>query len=98
MTQEQINKGQKFARVCSVTGQPMWEGWVIGDGEEYGATEEVTEKLLRERGISSIQEAYDKDLCYWTDWGEDEEENAQYIRINGVLYDYYDGEVGEVVA
>lgn len=85
---QQANKGQIFARICSVTGQGMWEGWVLGDGEFYAIDQESADKLARNLGYKDAEEAYNYGECYWTDWAEDSEENAQYIEIGGLLYDY----------
>jgi hypothetical protein len=88
MKQETKNAGQTFARICSVTGQGMWEGWVFGEGEAYAIDLKSADKLATERGFKDMAEAYEEGVCYWTDWGEDEAENTQYIEINGVFYDY----------
>lgn len=95
---ESETKGEIFARICSVTGKGMWEGWVFGDGEAYAIDEESANKLARERGFNDIEEAFNADVCYFTTWWEDKAEESQYIIINGVVYDYENGEVGEVVA
>lgn len=85
---QQTNKGQIFARICSVTGQGMWQGWVFGDGEFYAIDEMSAQKVATDLGYTDLQDAYDDDAVYWTDWAEDSEENAQYIQIGGLLYDY----------
>ena len=95
---ESETKGEIFARICSVTGKPMWEGWVFGDGEAYAIDGQSADILAKNMGFKDYAEAYEEGACYWTDWGEDMAENAQYIRIDGVIYDYIDGEIGEVVA
>jgi len=95
---ESETKGEIFARICSVTGKGMWEGWVFGDGEAYAIDEESANKLARERGFNDFEEAYNADVCYFTTWWEDKAEESQYIIINGVVYDYENGEVGEMVA
>jgi len=79
---------ETFARICSVTGCGIWDGWVFNDGDFYAADEQSAEKMARILGYKDTQEAYDKNACYWTDWAEDEEENTQYIQIDGVFYDY----------
>ena len=85
---ENVTEGQKYARICSVTGKGMWDGWVFGDGEFYAIDQESADKLARNLGYKDAQEAYNNGACYWTDWAEDSEENAQYIEIGGLLYDY----------
>jgi hypothetical protein len=76
---------EKFARKCSKSGVGMNEGWVIGDGENYAATEEVALEYAKEMGYSSIKKAYNDDAMYWTSW-EDEDE-WEYVMIDGELYE-----------
>jgi hypothetical protein len=66
-------KRYRFARVCSVTGCGMNEGWVFEDGIQYAKEEKDAYKLARDYGYQSIQEAFDEGWCYWTAW-EDESE------------------------
>lgn len=82
---QQANKGQIFARICSVTGQGMWEGWVFNDGDEYAADEISANKLARAYGYKDVDDAYNEGACYFTEWGEGEE---NYIQIDGTFYDY----------
>ena len=79
---------ETFARICSVTGLGMWQGWVFNDGEFYAADEKSANKIALDLGYKDIEEAYNNDACYWTDWAEDEQENAQYIQVDGHIYDY----------
>lgn len=55
-------------RVCSVTGNEMSSGWCYKDGEEYYSTEEIALAEVQKRGYSSIQEAYDLGVIYYTEW------------------------------
>jgi hypothetical protein len=64
-------KRHRFARVCSVTGCGMNEGWVFGDGSEYAKHESDALKLARDYGYQSIQEAFDEAWCYWTAWDDE---------------------------
>ena len=72
---------KEYARVCSVTGKGMNEGWVWGNGEFYTSTEEVTITALREDPYYGsdfesmtdgevLQFAFDNDICFWTEWEE----------------------------
>lgn len=85
---ENVSEGQRFARICSVTGKGMWEGWVFDDGEFYAIDLQSADKKAQELGYKNMQEAYEEGACYWTDWAEDIEENTQYVLFNGVFYDY----------
>lgn len=60
-----------FPRCCSVTHQGMHEGWMICD--DYAATEEAANQLVKNYGYSSIEEAHksDEDSFYWTNWEAD---------------------------
>ena len=71
----------KYARVCSVTGKGMNDGWVWGNGEFYTSTKEVTITALREEPYYGsefksmtddevLQFAFDNDICFWTEWEE----------------------------
>ena len=74
------NEMEMYPRVCSVTGRGMNEGYVIGDCEYVKDHENVLD-LLRPN-YASIDEAYHDDVCYWTEWTEEEEEMYD---INGNL-------------
>jgi hypothetical protein len=41
-------------KYCDITGETMTEGWVANDGETY----------FKE----SIEDAYDNEVIYWTEW------------------------------
>jgi hypothetical protein len=73
----------KYARQCSVTNEGMNEGWCFGDGEEYAKYESDAIKMAKEWGYDSIDEAYNEDACYWTEW--EDEDDYQYEEINGIL-------------
>lgn len=64
-------KKYRFARVCSVTGCGMNEGWVVCDGVIYFSNEEDAIKWCTDNGYASIDEAYEDDAIYYTAW-EDE--------------------------
>ena len=72
---------KKFARQCSVTGEPMNEGWCFGDGCDYAKYETDAIKLAKDYGYDSLEEAYDDECCYWTEW----EDDYQYELVNGEL-------------
>ena len=71
----------KFARKCSVTGEGMNQGWVIEDGWAYVKYEKDILKLLIEMGYKSIEDAQERDYCYWTEW----EDDYQYHLVDGKL-------------
>ena len=79
---------EKFARQCSVTGEGMNQGWVIEDGWAYAKYEKDALKLLIDMGYKSIEDAYQSDNCYWTEW--EDEDDYQYQLIDGKLVEIED--------
>ena len=78
---ELSEQGEMFARKCSVTGQGMNSGWVAYDGEYHFKYESDAEAWCVERGYSDLQEAYDANVIYYTEW----EEDYEWQMVNGVL-------------
>jgi hypothetical protein len=74
---------EKFARKCDVTGRGMNEGYVIGDGEMYIKDESDMLSHVIEQGYSSLDEAYDDEYYYYTEW--EDEDDFEYVMIDGVL-------------
>jgi hypothetical protein len=65
---------KKFARKCDATGRGMNTGWVFRDGEYYASTEESALAYAKRLGCESIEEAYNDELCYYTEWEEIDED------------------------
>lgn len=66
-----------FARRCDVTGKGMNEGWCIWDGDFYSSTEGGAIQLLKSHGFDgTLDEAYDANICYYTEWEELDEDEA----------------------
>ena len=61
-----------YARKCSITGKGMNEGWIILDGEMYIADEENALEQVKKVGYDSLEEAFDDEYCYWTEWDADD--------------------------
>jgi len=76
----------KFARQCSVTSEGMNEGWVFGDGEKYAKYEHDAWGLASDYGYESIDDAFDNDACYYTEW----EDDYQYQLVDGKLIEIED--------
>jgi hypothetical protein len=83
---------EKFARKCSATNVGMNEGYVVNDGDEYFANKSDLVKWLRDRNVDEynelsdeflLKEAFELDEFYWTEW--DDEDDYEYVMINGVL-------------
>lgn len=64
------NKVYKFPRLCSITGEGMWEGYCFGNGEEYAKDDESAEIIVKRDGYESIEASYDDEHHYWTEWEE----------------------------
>ena len=75
-----------YARVCSVTGEGMWEGFVIetAQGEKYAIDQERAEKIAKDYGYRDWEECYEDGGGYWTEWYEGEEE---YVERHGIIYE-----------
>jgi len=46
----------------------MNEGYCFKDGEDYGCSEKCGLKIAKKHGYKSIQDAYDQDEIYYTEW------------------------------
>lgn len=63
----------KFARVCSITGEGMNEGYCILDGEMYIKDHMVmVQHITDDTDYADIDEAYEDDYFYYTEWEEDD--------------------------
>lgn len=67
-------KQEKFARVCSATGRGMNEGYCFGDGEAYFIEESDAYDYALSIGYKGLQDAYDDEAYYYTEWEEIDEE------------------------
>lgn len=74
----------KFPRMCSISGEGMWEGYCFGEGEEYAKTKEFAEIIAKRNGYDSLWDSYQTGDHYWTEW-EDLDEDGWYES------DYQDG-------
>lgn len=55
-------------RYCSITHQPMFEGWCIADGAMYIKDMDDANAHAVDAGYANLEEAYDDDYMYFTDW------------------------------
>lgn len=68
-TMKKYRKSDLYPRRCDITGEGMSEGFVLWDGDFYSSTEDGAIRLLRSHGFEgTLEEAYDAELCYWTEW------------------------------
>lgn len=76
MKQHKKNTGSKlYARVCSVTGEGMNDGWVVEEELKYFKYEADALAYAIKLGYTNIEDAFDHDVMYYTDW---EIENEMY--------------------
>ena len=69
----------KFARRCDITNKGMNEGFCIGDGSFYVANDEdMLKHLLEETEYKTIEESYNDEYHYWTEWTEEDCEDTFY--------------------
>ena len=61
---------ERFARKCDVTGRGMNEGYCFGDGEMYACDETSALLIAKEYGYNNLDDAYDNDAYYYTEWDE----------------------------
>lgn len=65
----------KFPRRCDITGMGMWEGYCFGDGQDYAMDKPSAEKLAKQYGYDTLEEAFEDGAYYFTEWEElDEDE------------------------
>jgi hypothetical protein len=65
---EEVLSNDDNVRICSVTNEEMSEGWCVNDGEMYFKYEKDAVKWSTDNGYESLQDAYDNDVIYWTEW------------------------------
>tara|TARA_R110001632_G_scaffold40899_1_gene102624 strand:+ start:544 stop:804 length:261 start_codon:yes stop_codon:yes gene_type:complete len=74
-----------YARIDTDSKEGMNEGWVIGDGTYYVKEEGDAIDFAIDAGYASLDEAFEDDYIYYTEW--EDEEDYQYIEINGKMYE-----------
>ena len=84
----QTANGTLYARLCSVPGRGMWEGYVFADGERYAIDEKSANLIARDYGYMDWQECYEEGGGYWTAW--EDEADAQYIEKFGLMYELWE--------
>lgn len=65
---QQVYEGDKFVNQCDITGEGMNEGWIVGEGDMYIKYESDAIKYCKDTFNMTLQEAYDNELMYWTEW------------------------------
>ena len=78
---KQMSNQKTFARKCDVTGEGMNEGYVFGGGTDYFKYEKDALAHAISLGYKDLQESYDDDAHYYTEW----EEDRDYKLVKGKL-------------
>ena len=63
-----------YPRKCDITGEGMTEGYCIQDGLMYIKKESDMLLHVKETGYNTIDEAFEDDYYYWTEWDELDED------------------------
>ena len=75
-----------WMRVCSITGEGMNEGWITEDYATYFKYETDALKWCKEQGYETIDDAYDADMIYWTNWEEEPDDWPTAVEWDGRVY------------
>lgn len=80
---DELVEGTKYARQCTITGEGMNEGWIF-DSSYFKYEKDALEHAIQ-LGYDNLEQACDEEdgAGYWTQW--EEEDDAQYIVVNGTL-------------
>jgi hypothetical protein len=62
-----------YARTCSVTGEGMNEGWYYEADQMYFKYEADALAHVVSKGYDDINDAYEHDECYYTEWDVNED-------------------------
>lgn len=65
---------EKFARFCNETNRGINEGYVFNHGLYYCSTEEAALSYAKSLGYKDLQESFDDDAYYYTEWDADDED------------------------
>ena len=76
----------KYARKCDITSEGMNEGYCILDGMMYIKYEKDMIKHIKdETDYNDIEEAYEDDYYYFTDWFDTIDEEDEWYTEEGSL-------------
>ena len=91
-----MNIYEKLApRHCSVTREPMFEGWCVQDGESYIKYASDALECAKAAGYADLEEAYEDEFMYYTDWvdiPEDEWDEPPFLSRLVYVEETYAGE------
>jgi hypothetical protein len=61
-------------RIDSITGKLIKSGYCFQDGEFYCADETEALKYAQEQGYKDLEESFEAENHYWTEWEVDEDD------------------------
>jgi hypothetical protein len=70
----------KYARKSDTSGLGINEGFVFSDGEFYTEDENEALKKAKESGYNNLEEAYNDEAYYWTEWETDYFDEGYYTK------------------
>lgn len=71
---EDMDEPERYPRFCDETKEGIFVGYVFDDGDYICSTDEEVEKMCKEHGYDSREEAYEDGLYYYTEWEECDED------------------------
>jgi len=60
-------------RYCSITNEPMWEGWYFEGIDMYVKYEDDAKRICTNYEYATLALAFADDFMYWTDWHSEPE-------------------------
>ena len=76
-----------YLRRCDITGEGMNAGYCICEGAMYIKSEKhLSEHITNETDYASVEDAYDDDYYYYTEWEDDLEDGDTYYDADGNEY------------
>jgi hypothetical protein len=79
----------RYARRCDVSGKGMNEGYCIEDGMMYIFSDlDMLNHITDETEYETLEEAYEDEYYYHTDWYETLEEEDEWYTKEGKLIEH----------
>ena len=83
-----VYEGDRFVNQCDITNEGMDEGWIVGNGDMYIKYESDAIDFCKTNFNMTLQEAYDNELIYWTEW--------DIVSCDEFSYEIKDGQLIEI--
>lgn len=71
---ELLDSAERYPRFCDETKKGIFVGYVFDEGDYICSTDEEVEKMCKEHGYDSREEAFEDGLYYYTEWEECDED------------------------